>query len=61
MQNADLAKKHARDAELNVGRASVELNKLQELCTPDFDIETLQAIKNLVKSAEVDIPKTQMV
>jgi hypothetical protein len=57
-QSADIAKKHARQAELSVTRASVEVNKLQRLCTPELDIKTLQAIKDLVRSAELDIPKT---
>jgi hypothetical protein len=57
-QSADIAKKHARQAELSVTRASVEVNKLQRLCTPELDVKTLQAIKDLVRSAELDIPKT---
>jgi hypothetical protein len=58
-ENADIAKRHARQAELSVKRASVEVNKLQRLCTPDLDAKTLQAIKDLVRSAELDIPKTR--
>ena len=49
--SAEKAKKHARDAELNVERASMELIRLQRLCEPEFDGETLQAIKELVKRA----------
>jgi hypothetical protein len=49
--SAAKAKKHARDAELNAERAGVELERMQKLCEPDFDHETLQAIKNLMRCA----------
>lgn len=48
--SAEKAKEHARNAELKVERASLELLRLQNLCAPDFDEETLQAIKELVKN-----------
>lgn len=45
-----MAKKYARDAELNAERAAVELRILQKLCEPEFDGETLAAIKGLVEN-----------
>lgn len=47
--SAAKAKKHARHAELNAERATVELERMQKLCEPVFDHETVQAIKELVK------------
>jgi hypothetical protein len=54
--SAELARKHARDAELNAERAGVELQRLQKLCEPDFDDETLQAIKLLTMTTGVVEP-----
>jgi hypothetical protein len=46
--SATKAKRHAREAEINAERAGIELERLQKLCEPDFDHETVQAIKELV-------------
>ncbi|KAF2128010.1 hypothetical protein P153DRAFT_397892 [Dothidotthia symphoricarpi CBS 119687] len=48
--SAEKARKHARDAELNAGRVTVELERLHKLCKADFDGETLTTIKELIKS-----------
>jgi hypothetical protein len=47
--SATKAGKHARQAKLNAERAGVELERMQKLCEPDFDHETIEAIKILVK------------
>lgn len=44
------AKKYARQAELSVHRAGMELERLQKLCRPDFDDETVRAVRALVNS-----------
>ncbi|KAJ4988826.1 hypothetical protein SVAN01_05633 [Stagonosporopsis vannaccii] len=51
--SAELAKKHARDAELNADRAGLELKRLAKLCEPVFDNETMQSIKQLIMAAGV--------
>lgn len=48
--SATEAQKHARQAELNAQRASVEMARIQQLCGPDLDPETAEAVKDLVKS-----------
>lgn len=46
--SAELARKHARDAELNAENAHIGLQRLEKLCKPDFDDdETMQAIRQL--------------
>ncbi|KAL6708809.1 hypothetical protein ACN47E_002216 [Coniothyrium glycines] len=47
--SAELARKHARDAELNVERAGMEISHLERLCKASFDVETLAAVKELIK------------
>jgi hypothetical protein len=46
--SAEQARKHARDAELNVERARMEMVRLNKLCEAIFDVETLQTIKELI-------------
>jgi hypothetical protein len=53
---AELARKHARDAELNVERVGIELQRLERLCTPSFDEETMQAIRQLISTASFVAP-----
>ncbi|KAJ4333550.1 hypothetical protein N0V95_009395 [Ascochyta clinopodiicola] len=50
---AELASKHARDAEASAKRAGVELKRLVKLCEPGFDLEALQAINQLIADASV--------
>ncbi|XPS79879.1 hypothetical protein M3J09_011849 [Ascochyta lentis] len=52
--SAELARKHARDAELNAERAGVELKRLEKLCEPGFGCEVLQAMKQLITAAVFD-------
>lgn len=54
--SAELAKKHARDAELNAERAIIELQRLEELCKPNFDDDTMQAIRQLIVATGVVVP-----
>ncbi|KAF1926227.1 uncharacterized protein M421DRAFT_94085 [Didymella exigua CBS 183.55] len=56
--SAELARKHARDAELNAERAGVELKRLEQLCEPDFDDDTMQAIRQLIMAAGIVSPNT---
>lgn len=51
--SAELARKHARDAELNADRAGLELKRLVQLCEPGFDDETMQSVKQLITAAGV--------
>lgn len=51
--SAERARKHARDAELNVERVGLELQRLEKLCKPSFDDETMQAIRQLIVAADV--------
>jgi len=46
--SAELARKHARDAELNAERVGIELQRLERLCKPSFDNETMQAVRQLI-------------
>jgi hypothetical protein len=55
-RSAELARKHARDAELNVERVGIELQRLEKLCEPSFDDETMQAIRQLIVTAGVVAP-----
>ena len=48
--SADLAKKHAIEAEFNAKRACIELGRLESLCEPGFDTETMQAIRQLISA-----------
>ncbi|KAF3002646.1 hypothetical protein E8E13_009318 [Curvularia kusanoi] len=45
--SAELAKRHAADADLNARRVWADLKRLKELCEPGFDTETMQAIQRL--------------
>lgn len=57
--SAELARKHAREAELNADRAGLELKRLAKLCEPNFDWETMQLIKQLFREAGVvKLPET---
>lgn len=47
-RSAELAIKHAHNAELNAWRVSNELRRLEKLCEPGFDKETIMAIKQLI-------------
>ncbi|KAF2627524.1 hypothetical protein BU25DRAFT_49456 [Macroventuria anomochaeta] len=51
--SAELARKHARDAELNADRAGIELKRLEKLCESSFDDETMLAIKQLIVAAGI--------
>ncbi|KAF3036364.1 hypothetical protein E8E11_002900 [Didymella keratinophila] len=46
--SAELARKHARDAELNAEHVGIELQRLERLCKPSFDNETMQAVRQLI-------------
>nr|GFD56862.1 hypothetical protein [Tanacetum cinerariifolium] len=46
--SAELARKHARDAELNVERAGLGLKRLEKLCEPGFDNETMQLVRHVI-------------
>lgn len=48
MLSAELARKHAHDAELHAERAGVELTRLEKLCEPGFDDAAMQAIRQLI-------------
>lgn len=54
--SAELARKHARDAELNAERADIGLQRLKKLCESSFDDETMQAIKELITAAGIIEP-----
>ncbi|KAH6643065.1 hypothetical protein C7974DRAFT_386722 [Boeremia exigua] len=57
--SAELAWKYARDADLKAQCAGTELERLQKLCQPSFDNETMQAIKQLITAAGVTrLPKS---
>ncbi|KAJ4292541.1 hypothetical protein N0V90_009204 [Kalmusia sp. IMI 367209] len=58
--SATKAQKHARQAELNAQRASVELGRLQQLCEPELDDETVRAIKDLVRSVSSVEPEPSL-
>lgn len=47
--STEKARKHARDAELNAERAGMELVRMQKLCAPVLDSETLLAIEELLR------------
>ncbi|KAJ4375555.1 hypothetical protein N0V86_007088 [Didymella sp. IMI 355093] len=51
--SAELARKHARDAELDAERAGIELQRLEKLCKPGFGDEMMQAIRQLIVAAGV--------
>ncbi|KAF3041708.1 hypothetical protein E8E12_006374 [Didymella heteroderae] len=51
--SAELARKHARDAELKAERAGIELQRLEKLCESGFDSDTMQAIRQLTVMAGV--------
>ncbi|UPX13173.1 uncharacterized protein EKO05_0003697 [Ascochyta rabiei] len=51
--SAELARKHACDAELSAERAGVELKRLVKLCEHGFDSETLRAMKQLITASGV--------
>ncbi|KAG9205554.1 hypothetical protein G6514_008196 [Epicoccum nigrum] len=48
--SADLAKQDAVEAELNAKRVCIELERLESLCEPGFDAETMQAIRQLISA-----------
>ncbi|KAF2681017.1 hypothetical protein K458DRAFT_392251 [Lentithecium fluviatile CBS 122367] len=49
--SATKCRKHARQSELHAERAGFELKRMFKLCEQDFDHETVQAIKELIKLA----------
>lgn len=51
---AELAKKHALEAEMNAERIAVELKRFDELCNSDLDNESMQTIKQIVMAARDD-------
>ncbi len=53
---AERARQHARDAELSAERTCIALERLQKLCEPSFDEETMQAFKQLITTADGSRP-----
>jgi hypothetical protein len=49
-KDAEVARKHARDAELNVERMRLELTRLEKLCL--FDEESVHMIRKLVNHVD---------
>jgi hypothetical protein len=55
--SADLAKKYAIEAELNAKRVCIELERLESLCKPGFDTETMHAIRQLITAVnDTELP-----
>lgn len=51
--SAEKASKHARDAELHAKQATIEIDRLHELCKHRFGTDTLESIERMIKSTSL--------
>lgn len=58
--SAEQARKHSQDAEMHANRAIEELFRLQKLCEPRMNEESLKTLKELLKSGGFDEAREQL-